>query len=691
MSDPGYPPKSTENTASDDENGSSNSSSSTGSDDNDNNWDDWVEDAQEAPTFSLFEGRQFPSAEAALTHDKEVHGFDFASICKNLGLDTHQRLRLVNYIRRERPAASTLSNLMGSEPFLSDDKYLNPTLPDDPLLQLQVNEWSSDSDEETTPANPLGEGNESSELQILRRKYKRIQDRLAKAQQELIDYRRLVSSSLSNVKSIGGIDLDDVRKEDPPKAPSRDDDSHYFESYNEQAIHYIMLTDRVRTTTYATFILSNPSLFNGAVVMDVGCGTGILSLLAARAGAKKVIAVEASKIADKAEAIFKASGHADTITLVRGKVEELKTLPDGITHVDVIISEWMGYALLYESMLDSVLHARDRFLKPSMTPPSSIDQPTARGGVMAPSQCRMMLALCDPQAVIKQHLTFWNDVYGFNMSAMAAEVYNDAIIDLVPKECLLSASSLLKDLNLQEIQTKDLTFTSDFVLKVNELPTSPAAKAKSGNTYFMGKLHDHRIFATALVLWFDTFFHPDGTQHPPEVACKVHSEGDWETSDVLKLKPSAKRRKTLDQASAPPVLPADGASPAPAPAPASALVSTSPLAESTVGDSARTQTYIPQSTSPTIGFNRADRREESFTTGPHGTPTHWKQTVFLLKTPIELKTGTEIRGTFRCWKSIENSRELDVEIRFIAATTSASQEGPTNTNDQQTVQRFKVR
>jgi type I protein arginine methyltransferase len=75
-----------------------------------------------------------------------------------------------------------------------------------------------------------------------------------------------------------------------------------------------MLTDRVRTSTYATFILSNPSLFRGAVVMDVGCGTGILSLLAARAGAKRVFAVEASKIADKAEANIKASGYSNVIT-----------------------------------------------------------------------------------------------------------------------------------------------------------------------------------------------------------------------------------------------------------------------------------------------------------------------------------------------------------------------------------------
>lgn len=86
-------------------------------------------------------------------------------------------------------------------------------------------------------------------------------------------------------------------------------DGFYF-----SAIHWTMLSDKVRTSTYAAFIDSNPSLFRGAIVMDVGCGTGVLSLFAARAGAKRVIAVEASKIADKAESIFETSEYKDVIT-----------------------------------------------------------------------------------------------------------------------------------------------------------------------------------------------------------------------------------------------------------------------------------------------------------------------------------------------------------------------------------------
>jgi protein arginine N-methyltransferase 3 len=164
-----------------------------------------------------------------------------------------------------------------------------------------------------------------------------------------------------------------------------------------------MIQDNVRTSTYAHFILTNPHLFRDATVLDVGCGTGILSLFAARSGAKRVIAVDASDIAEKAEKIIKANGFEDVITVIRGKVENI-ILPDGISQVDIIISEWMGYALLYESMLDSVLVSRDRFLRP--------------GGVMAPSQCQMVLALCDATEIYKDRIGFWNDVYG--MSAACA-------------------------------------------------------------------------------------------------------------------------------------------------------------------------------------------------------------------------------------------------------------------------------
>jgi len=50
--------------------------------------------------------------------------------------------------------------------------------------------------------------------------------------------------------------------------------------------------------------------------------------------------------------------------VVKEKVEDIKKLPGAYDKVDIIVSEWMGYFLLYEAMLDSVLVARDKFLKP---------------------------------------------------------------------------------------------------------------------------------------------------------------------------------------------------------------------------------------------------------------------------------------------------------------------------------------
>ena len=86
----------------------------------------------------------------------------------------------------------------------------------------------------------------------------------------------------------------------------------------------------------------------------------ILDRFAAKAGAKHVIGVDFSTIIGKAKEIVEVNGLSDKITLLQGKMEEV-VLP--FPEVDIIISEWMGYFLLYESMLDTVLYARDKYLK----------------------------------------------------------------------------------------------------------------------------------------------------------------------------------------------------------------------------------------------------------------------------------------------------------------------------------------
>jgi predicted RNA methylase len=66
---------------------------------------------------------------------------------------------------------------------------------------------------------------------------------------------------------------------------------HVNAQRNSSGIHEEMLKDSVRTGSYRAAIINNPHLFKDKTVLDVGCGTGILSMFAARAGASHVVGV----------------------------------------------------------------------------------------------------------------------------------------------------------------------------------------------------------------------------------------------------------------------------------------------------------------------------------------------------------------------------------------------------------------
>lgn len=110
----------------------------------------------------------------------------------------------------------------------------------------------------------------------------------------------------------------------------------------------------------------------------MGAGTGILSEAAALAGASRVIAIERADIVKQCIKMVRKSGLGKTIKVMQTLAEEAPLDP---ASVDVIVSEWMGYFLLFERMLPSVLKVRDLSLKP--------------GGIMIPGRFRMLLACSD--------------------------------------------------------------------------------------------------------------------------------------------------------------------------------------------------------------------------------------------------------------------------------------------------------
>mmetsp|Transcript_7648 Transcript_7648/g.16597 ORF Transcript_7648/g.16597 Transcript_7648/m.16597 type:complete len:605 (-) Transcript_7648:264-2078(-) len=421
----------------------------------------------------------------------------------------YSAIKIINYCRRRSAvgdAAEVIASGVTAEEGGSaweDDAYLSPLVVNDDAYVFSVDdllEMSSPSSMQE-PKMEI----KTTEVDILRAQVADLTDRLAR--------------SLDLIQSLSTKAPDTKPRAAPSLPRTSAADRSYFGSYSSYHIHESMLRDAPRTTAYrdalaaARGILSQDDRERG-VVLDIGCGTGILSICASKfGGARRIMGVDAAgDILRVGRECVRANGISDTsLPLVQGVVEQIDwkremavrfgtgsmhgdTEPIGPGDVVAIVSEWMGYALLFESMLPSVLRVRDLCIKErkdGIPPPK-----------MFPNKAKLYLeGMSDPDRT-----GFWNDVYGVNMKPFGDIVWKDmtenVTVDLVPQDKIKTDRVTVVHLDLETVAIEELD------LKEKPFLLKPKFEEK-------GAKDDDVKVIDALVVSFDTTFdHGDG---PPVV------------------------------------------------------------------------------------------------------------------------------------------------------------------------------
>ncbi|KAG5832576.1 histone-arginine methyltransferase CARM1 [Anguilla rostrata] len=301
----------------------------------------------------------------------------------------------------------------------------------------------------------------------------------------------------------------------------------YFQFYGYLSQQQNMMQDYVRTGTYQRAILQNHVDFKDKVVLDVGCGSGILSFFAVQAGARKVYAVEASTMAQHAEVLVNSNGLTDRVVVIPGKVEEV-TLPE---QVDIIISEPMGYMLFNERMLESYLHAK-KFLKPS--------------GNLFPTIGDVHLApFTDEQLYMEQFTkaNFWYQpsFHGVDLSALRGaavdEYFRQPIVDTFDIRILM-AKSVKYTVNFLEAKEESL-YRIEIPFKFHMV--------QSGLVHGLAFWFDVAFIGSATTVWLSTA-PTEPLTHWYQVRCLLQSPlfakaGDTLTGTALLI---ANKRQSYD-------------------------------------------------------------------------------------------------------------------------------------------------
>ena len=242
--------------------------------------------------------------------------------------------------------------------------------------------------------------------------------------------------------------------------------------YAEFEVHRTMIRDRVRTEAFRAAI--NALVRPGDIVLDVGAGSGILSVFAAQAGAARVYAVEQTSIAVLAQELAAENRVEDIVRVIHGDVMDIEP-PE---RVDVVVSEWLGGFGIDEGMLVPVITARDRWLKP--------------GGAMIPRSVTAWAALVHDR-YLADMVSFLRDMpYGLRLDDLVEKTVNEILY-----------SGTFRHLAAGDMRSEPTRlWTTDAVL----IPLAQARAAHEAETLLPVRNHGT---ANALALWFSAELAPD--------------------------------------------------------------------------------------------------------------------------------------------------------------------------------------
>ena len=161
--------------------------------------------------------------------------------------------------------------------------------------------------------------------------------------------------------------------------------------------HFYMVLDEARNKAFEAAI--RRAVGPDSRVLDIGAGTGLLAMMAARAGAGSVVSCEMNPaIADVATEIVALNGYADRVSIVSRKSTELDADADLGGRVNLIVSEIVSNNLLAEEVLPTMADAVARLLAP--------------GGRMIPEAGQIVVSLADWDGYGRDRM---DDVAGFDM------------------------------------------------------------------------------------------------------------------------------------------------------------------------------------------------------------------------------------------------------------------------------------